>query len=199
MLNKNSEYVKKYLKKIQDCSSYFIEQNYDDLEEHIMPWGTTDGKEWTCKVIKTTSAEVFLKKFYNNCIKELVFDENILSISIHNLPPKSSLMPHIDPITHQKNVWRLLLPLKTTDYFLKRSGIITKLEVGKTYAIDHTYETHSSWNNSETEYFSVLLFDIFYEDKSNYDLNLLKKEKTSVKHIDHYMSQTTLRSLAPTN
>lgn len=198
MLNKDSDYVKKYLKKIEDCSSDFINQNYEDLEENIMPWGTTNGKEWTCKAIKTTSAEICLKKFYSNRLKELVFDDNILSISVHNLPPKSSLTPHVDPSTHQKNVWRLLLPLKTTDYFLKRSGIITKLEVGKTYAIDHTYETHSSWNNSETEYFLVLLFDIFYEDRSDYNLNLLKKKKTSIKHIDHYMNQTKLGSLAPT-
>lgn len=201
MLDKNSDYVKKYLQKIEECSKDLINQDYSNLEEHIMPWGTTDGEEWTCRAIKTTTSEVCLQNFYNDKVKELILDENILSVSIHKLPPKSSLTPHIDPATHQKNVWRLLLPVKSTNYFLKRSGVVVKLEVGKTYAIDHTYEVHSSWNESETEEFIVWIFDIFYEDRSNYNMKNLKNKKMpknfKLKEIDHYMDLTDLGSLAP--
>jgi hypothetical protein len=167
MLNKNSDYVKKYLKKIQDYSSDLINQSYQDLEEYNMPWGTIDGKKWTCKIIKK-SGDVYLKQFYSDRVKKLVFDNNILTISVHTLPPKNFISPHKDPPPHEKNVWRLLLPLNNTDYFIKTGDEETKLEVGKTCAIDYTYEKHSGWNSSETEYSLLLLFDIFYEDRSTY-------------------------------
>jgi len=188
MLNKDSDYVKKYLKKIEDCSFDFMNQNYEDLEEYAMPWGTkwANSKKWTCKVIKKWE-EVFLTQFYSDRVKELVFDNNILSISAHNIPPKNFLTPHIDPSPHKTNVWRLLLPLNTINYFIKINDKITKLEVGKTYAIDYTYEKHSSWNASETEYFSLLLFDIFYEDRSDY------VDQPVLHELDYYLNQMNLK------
>lgn len=201
MLDKSSEYVKTYLKKIQDLHNDIVKQDCSSLKEHVMPWGTTDGEEWTCKAIKTTSAEVCLNEFYSEKLKDLIFDENILSISIHKLPPKSSLTPHIDPPTHKKNVWRLLLPIQSKDYWIKRSGQITKMEVGYTYEIDHTYEVHSSWNSSNIEDFIVWIFDIFYEDRSDYNFSSQHRKKlpksSPMKHIDHYMNMTDLGSLTP--
>lgn len=188
MLNKNSEYVKNYIDKITRLKTDIINQDYCHLDEIGVRIVKELDKDWKYRNVKDSN--VYLKNFYSEELKNLIHDTNILNITIQSIPPQHFIDPHIDGQVHRRNVWRILFPIKSDNFILRRNKKSDILEVGKAYEIDYTYEVHSSWNLSKTEFFIAWVFDIFYPDDSEYNNKIPRGMgidlKSKIDEIDKY-------------
>jgi len=190
MLDKQSQYVKEYLGRIENLFPHFLAQDYSYLDEKTVKVVKEIDRGWKYRVVKDLKSNVFIKDFYSDELKSLIYDENILDVTIQSIPPNHFIDPHIDDKAHDKNVWRVLLPINTDNFILRRSGKTDVVEVGKVYEIDYTYEAHSSWNVSKTEPFVTWMFDIFYPDGSLYANKTVRgigiNSRTKMDDIDSY-------------
>ena len=190
MLDRSSQYVKNYINKIISLKDDIINQEYLHLEEKGVKVIKEIDKQWKYRVVKDLDSKVYINNFYSQDLKNLIIDENILDVTIQSIPPKHFIDPHIDGQAHERNVWRVLLPIQSDNFILRRNGISDVLKVGQAYEIDYTYEVHSSWNLSNSQPFVTWMFDIFYPDNSLYNNKLVRgvgiNARTSMDEIDKY-------------
>lgn len=190
MLDKSSNYVKEYIQKIYSLKDALINQDYKFLHENSVRVIKELDKQWKYRIVKDSNLNVYLKDFYNEELKNLIYDSNMLNITIQSIPPQHFIDPHIDGQVHKRNVWRILFPIKSDNFILRRSGKSDILKVGEVYEIDYTYEVHSSWNLSKTEPFITWMFDIFYPDDSEYDNKISRgvgiNPRSKMGEIDKY-------------
>lgn len=195
MLDKNSQYVKDYLNKILNLKDDILSQEYLQLEEKGVTIVKEIDKNWKYRIIKDLDSKVYLQNIYSEELQNLIFDNNILDITVQSIPPKHYIEPHIDNQAHERNVWRVLFPIKSDNFILRRNGKSDILKVGEVYDIDYTYEVHSSWNTSNTEPFITWMFDIFYPDGSLYNNRIIQglgiTSRTKMEDIDSYFAINT--------
>jgi len=201
MLNRESEYVKHYLEKVGAVAQDIIQQDYTSLQEYKMPWtyGYVEKGCWYFRVIKSQDTGICLNDFVTDGLKDLVNDENIMGIGVNRFPPETMVKEHVDPPYYGKNLWRILVPIKASDAYLKGMNGAQKIEEGKCYIFDLTYELHHGWNSSKEEDFVIMTIDILYEDQSDYDVeseeNFLK-QNYSRKDLDYYYTNNIYKKIA---
>lgn len=192
MLDRDTEYVHDYLNKVGKVSQDIINQDYSDLQEYKMPWtyGYVENGVWMFRVVKSKDTGICLTEFISEELKDLINDPKILCIGINRFPPNTVVKEHIDPPYYGKNLWRILVPIKASNAYLKGMNGAIKVDEGKCYIFDLTYELHHGWNSSETEDFIVCTIDILYEDQSDYnpELTKLSQSKTSILNSDQKLS-----------
>jgi hypothetical protein len=165
-LDLNSEYVKSYFNKIESVVPNILKQDFSELEEYQIPNKYQYG-DWKFRVVKSPPNGVVLQNFVSDDLKQLVFDENILLVSINKFGPKSTIKEHKDPAYFGKNTFRIMVPLKAKDSYLTANFGTIKCEEGKPIILDFIYETHSGENKSDED-FIVIAFDVFYEKDRDY-------------------------------
>lgn len=191
MLNRESSYVKHYLKKVGDVSQDILKQEYNSLQEYKMPWtyGYVENGCWYFRVIKSKDTGICLKNFVSKELENLINDENILCIGVNRFPPETVVKEHVDPPYYGKNLWRILVPIKASDAYLKGMYGAQKIEEGKCYIFDLTYELHHGWNSSKEEDFIIMTIDILYEDQSDYNM---EKDTAYMENAKQYYSKRDL-------
>lgn len=205
MLDRDTKYVHDYLNKVGKVSQDIINQDYSNLQEYKMPWtyGYVENGVWMFKVVKSKDTGICLKEFISKELEDLVNDPKILCIGINRFPPGTFVKEHIDPPYYGKNLWRILVPIKAPNAYLKGMYGPIKVDEGKCYIFDLTYELHHGWNSSETEDFIVCTIDILYEDESEYDpgskIKLSNQEVSTSytkKDLDYYYTNNVYKKIA---
>lgn len=201
MLDRNSGYVKKYLDDAKEVSFDIVNYDYSSLQEYKMPWtyGYVENGCWYFKVIKSLDTGISLKENLSDKLNNFINDENILCIGINRFPPKTYIKEHTDPPYYGKNLWRILIPIKADDAYLKGNYGTQKVEVGKCYIFDLTYELHHGWNSSETDDFIICTIDILYEDQSTYNPEeSVKKlpQNYTKKDLEYYYNNNVYKKIA---
>lgn len=174
MLDRESNYVKHYLKKVGEVTQHILNQDYSSLQEYRMPlyYGYVEQGHWYFKIVKSKDTGICLTKCFSSQLNDLINDKNIMCIGVNRFPPGSVVKEHVDPPYYGKNLWRILVPIKASDAYLKGMYGAQKIEEGKCYIFDITYELHHGWNSSKEEDFVIMTIDILYEDQSDYDLEI---------------------------
>lgn len=201
MLNRDSDYVKLYLNKVSAISNDILNQDYSEIQEYKMPWtyGYVENGVWLFKVVKSKDTGICLKNFISKGVEDLVNDDNIICIGINRFPPKTFVKEHVDPPYYGKNLWRILVPIKASDAYLKGNYGAVKIKEGECYIFDLTYELHHGWNSSETEDFIVCTIDIVYDDNSEYDPKEGRKKlpsNYSRADLDYYYENNVYKKIA---
>jgi len=204
MLNRKSEYVENYLKKVAEASNDILQQDYSELQEYRMPWtyGYVENGEWLFRVVKSQDTGICLKTFISKKFENLVNDQNIMCIGVNRFPPKTFVKEHTDPPYYGKNLWRILVPIKASNAYLKGMYGAQKIEEGKCYIFDLTYEMHHGWNASETDDFIIMTIDITYEDQTEYDPEESRKHlpnNYSRRDLDYYYENNVYKKIANTD
>jgi hypothetical protein len=201
MLDRTTDYVKHYLKKVGNVSQDILVQDYSSLQEYKMPWtyGYVENGCWYFRVIKSQDTGICLDNYVSDDLKDLVNDPNIMCIGVNRFPPETMVKEHVDPPYYGKNLWRILVPIKASNAYLKGMYGSQKIEEGKCYIFDLTYELHHGWNSSKEEDFVIMTIDILYEDQSDYDMdseeNFLKKNY-SRRDLDYYYTNNVYKKIA---
>lgn len=204
MLDRSSEYVQNYLKRVSEVSEDILLQDYSHLQEYKMPWtyGYVENGSWMFRVIKSHDTGICLDNFRSEKFKDLIYDENILCVGVNRFPPKTFVKEHTDPPYYGKNLWRILVPIYAPDAYLKGMNGAQKIEEGKCYIFDLTYELHHGWNSSETEDFIIMTIDIMYENQSEYDPEESRKylpNNYSRRDLDYYYENNVYKKIANIN
>lgn len=168
ILDIKSNYVQIYYNKIKKISKHINIKDFSDIESYKVPTKYGYG-DWTFKVIKSPSFGVCLNKFSNHDFKELVFDSNVLLISINTFGPGSVIKEHKDPAYFGKNTFRIFVPLRSKESYITANFGTIKCKEKKPYILDFIYEPHSGINKSQDEEFVIVAFDILYENNQNYE------------------------------
>jgi len=167
-LNIDSNYVQGYYNKIKNISKDLVIEDFSKIETYKVPIKYGYG-DWTFKVIKSPSFGICLNSFFNYDFKELVFDNNILLISINTFGPRSIIKKHKDPAYFGKNTFRIFVPLKSKDSYITANFGTIKCKERQPYILDFIYEPHSGINKSYDEEFVIIAFDILYEYCQDYE------------------------------
>lgn len=167
-LDINSKYVQTYYNKILDCVSDIFEQDFSEIEEYKVPdkYGYGD---WKFKVVKSPPAGICLTQFVSEKFKQLIYDNNVLIVSINKFGPNSVIKEHKDPAYFGKNTFRIFVPLKAKDSYITANFGTIKCEERKPCILDFIYESHSGENKDPDGDFIVIAFDILYETNQDYD------------------------------
>ena len=168
MLDRESDYVKNYLERIGKISQDIVSQDYTNLQEYKMSdhYGYVENGVWYFKILKSKDTGICLQDSSEE-FKILLEDPNIMCVGVNRFPPKSKVKEHVDPPYYGKKLWRILVPIKASDAYLKGMNGTQKVVSGNCYIFDITYEFHHGWNSSEDEDFVVATFDILYETDSD--------------------------------
>lgn len=201
MLDRKSDYVKHYLEKVGAVTKDILEQDYKSIQEYKMPWtyGYVEKGCWYFRVVKSQDTGICLNDFVSEGLESMVNDPNIMCVGVNRFPPETMVKEHVDPPYYGKNLWRILVPIKASDAYLKGMYGAQKIEEGKCYIFDLTYELHHGWNSSKEEDFIIMTIDILYEDQSDYDVdseeNFLK-QNYSRKDLDYYYTNNVYKKIA---
>ena len=201
MLDRSTDYVKNYLEKVNAVSQDILKQDYKSLQEYKMPWtyGYVEKGCWYFRVVKSKDTGICLSEFVSDGLKDLINDQNIMCIGVNRFPPETVVKEHIDPPYYGKNLWRILVPIKASDAYLKGMYGAQKIEKGKCYIFDLTYEMHHGWNSSKEEDFIIMTIDILYEDQTDYDPEETKKHLSnnySKRDLEYYYDNNVYKKIA---
>ena len=201
MLDRSTDYVKNYLEKVNAVSQDILKQDYKSLQEYKMPWtyGYVEKGCWYFRVVKSKDTGICLSEFVSDGLKDLINDQNIMCIGVNRFPPETVVKEHIDPPYYGKNLWRILVPIKASDAYLKGMYGAQKIEEGKCYIFDLTYEMHHGWNSSKEEDFIIMTIDILYEDQTDYDPEKTKKHlpnNYSKRDLEYYYNNNVYKKIA---
>jgi len=201
MLDRSTDYVKNYLEKVDAVSQDILKQDYKSLQEYKMPWtyGYVEKGCWYFRVVKSKDTGICLSEFVSDGLKDLINDQNIMCIGVNRFPPETVVKEHIDPPYYGKNLWRILVPIKASDAYLKGMYGAQKIEEGKCYIFDLTYEMHHGWNSSKEEDFIIMTIDILYEDQTEYNPEETKKHlpnNYSKRDLEYYYDNNVYKKIA---
>jgi hypothetical protein len=169
LLDLNSNYVKHYFQKVSEIAQDIIKQDYSSIQEYKMPasYNSVEKGSWYFRIVKSKDTGICLTNFESDIFKEIVNDDNVMCVGVNRFPPGTIVKEHIDPPYYGKNLWRILVPIKASNAYLKGNNGIQKAKVGNCYIFDITYEQHCGWNSADED-FIIMTIDVLYEKNQDY-------------------------------
>lgn len=168
ILDLDSDYVTNYFKIISSLVSDILNQDFSEVDEYRVPTKYEYG-DWRFRVIKSPKDGLQLRNFYSEELKNIILDENVITVSLNTFAASSEIKEHVDPPYYGKNLWRILVPISADESYITADSFGTiKVEVGDPFILDFIYDSHSGENKSKDVDLSFLCFDILYEKDREY-------------------------------